>query len=97
MENREFIKDVECAITAYEAANGHAAINTHEMIERYGEIETLSRLMKSADLQQGFKVLRDIGQLNKTFEFVVVKYKDLFPSDVVDAAKWRLENANHLI
>jgi hypothetical protein len=62
-----------------------------------GEIEALSRLVVGAYLQERFRVLRDTGQLDKTFESVVVKYKDLFTSDAVDAAKWRLENANNLI
>jgi hypothetical protein len=97
MDYQEFLKDIEYAISVYEAANGHAAIITREMIQTQGEIEALSRLMISGDLQQGFRVLRDTGQLNKTFESIVVKYKDFFTSEVVDAAKWRLENANNLL
>ena len=39
--------------------------------------------MVSADLQQGFKVLRDRNQLNNTFEALVVRFQHLFKPDVV--------------
>jgi hypothetical protein len=44
------------------------------MMEQHGEIEALSRLVVSADLQQGFKVLRDRNQLDKTFESLVDRF-----------------------
>jgi hypothetical protein len=50
----------------------------------------------NADLQQGFKVLRDHGRLDKTFEALVIKFQHLFKPEVVQAAKWRLENPNEL-
>jgi hypothetical protein len=37
--------------------------------------------MVSPDLQQGFKVLRDREQLDKTFEVVVVRFQHLFGHD----------------
>ena len=64
------------------------------MIEQHGEIDALSRLMISADLQQGFKALRDSHQLDKTFESIVVRFQHLFSSDVIEAAKWRLAHPN---
>jgi hypothetical protein len=45
--------------------------------------------MVSPDLQQGFKVLRDSGQLDQTFEAVVVHFRDFFRDNVVQAAQWR--------
>ena len=70
---KEFFDDVEKAIALYEDLIGHAATRTRQMIDKYGVIEALSRLMVSPDLQQGFKVLRDSDQLDKTFEALVVK------------------------
>lgn len=97
MPNAEFLLDVEKAIKAYEAANGHPATRTRELIRTYREVEALSRLMVNANLQQGFQVLRDTGQLDKTFESIVVKYQKLFAPDVVEAAKWRLAHAHELL
>lgn len=67
------------------------------MISELGEVEALSRLMISPDLQQGFKVLRDKKQLDKTFEAVVVRYKQFFQPEVIEAAQWRLDNPHSLL
>ena len=96
MSEEAFRQEVASAIQLYESANGYAATRTREMIERYGEIEALSSLMVSPDLQQGFKVLRDRHQLDKTFETLVVRFQHLFTSEVVEAARWRLDNADEL-
>lgn len=67
------------------------------MIKKHGEKTALSMLMKSPDLQQGFRKLRDSNQLDKTFEFIVVKYADLFDPEVVESAQWRLDNPYDLL
>jgi hypothetical protein len=67
------------------------------MIAQHGEIEALSRLMVSPDLQQGFKVLRDRKQLDKTFEAVVVRFQQLFGPDAFEAAQWRLAHPYDLL
>jgi hypothetical protein len=97
MDDNEFRNEVVKAIELYESANGYAATRTRQMIEEHGEIGALSRLMISADLQQGFKVLRDNKQLDKTFEAIVVKYPHLFDPDIVIAAQWRLDNPYELL
>jgi hypothetical protein len=97
MPKENFLTEVSQAIALYERTIGQAATRTRKMIEDYGEIEALSRLMKSADLQQGFKALRDANQLESTFEAIVVRFSDLFAPDVVEAAKWRLKNSHNLL
>jgi hypothetical protein len=92
-----FHDDVERAIQQYEQITSHAASRTRQMIDRYGEVEALSRLMVSADLQQGFKALRDRNQLEFTFEAAVVRYRELFGEEVVQAAQWRLEHPYDLL
>jgi len=92
-----FDKDVENAIKLYEEAIGQFASRTWQMIENLGKIEALSRLVVSPELQKGFKVLRDKNLLDKSFEAIVVKYKDKFKANVVQAAQWRLENPNNLL
>lgn len=54
MSEGAFRDEVEHAIRLYEREIGHAATRTRPMIDEYGEVEALSRLMVSADLQQGF-------------------------------------------
>jgi hypothetical protein len=62
------------------------------MIDAYGEIEALSRLMSGGDLQQGFKALRDNGQLDQSFEQIVVQFPHYFRPEVVEVAQFRLDN-----
>ena len=97
MPEAAFLQDVERAIELYEKVIGHVATRTRQMIEQHGAKEALSRLMVSADLQQGFKVLRDSDQLDKTFEAVVVRFKQLFGRHAIEAAQWRLDNPFQLL
>ncbi len=97
MSEDAFRKEVNHTINLYEREIGHAATRTRPMIDRYGEVEALSRLMVSPDLQQGFKVLRDRNQLNNTFEALVVRFRHLFKPDVVQAAQWRLDHSYELL
>ena len=89
--------EIERAIQLYEQIIRHSATRTRQMIDRHGEIEALSRLMISPDLQQGFKALRDRGQLDLSFEAIVVRHTDEFRDDVVQAAQWRLDNPHDLL
>jgi len=97
MPDPAFLREVEQAIQLYEGAITHAATRTRNMIAQYGVIEALSRLMVTPDLQQGFKVLRDRDQLDKTFEAVVVRFQHPFAPDVIQAAQWRLTHPYDLL
>jgi hypothetical protein len=97
MPEAVFKEEVEQVIQIYEREIGHAATRTRPMIEKYGEIVALSKIVVSPDLQKGFKVLRDSGQLDKTFEALVVRFNHYFEPEVVESAKWRIENAEHLL
>lgn len=97
METTNLHNDIEHAIILYEKIIHHSATRTRQMIGTYGEVEALSRLVVSADLQKGFKALRDRHQLKLTFEAIVVRYPDKFKDDAVNAAQWRLENAENLL
>ena len=92
-----FDNDVEVTIKLYEEVIGQFASRTRQMIEIHGKIEAISRLMVSSELQKGFKILRDKGLLDKTFESIVIKHKKLFKPDVLQAATWRLQNAYQLL
>ena len=90
-------RDVEEVIGVYEQKSGVPASRTWPMIQEHGHVEALSKLVCSADLQQGFKVLRDSGALDMTFEALVVRYRDFFRDPVVEAAEWRLMHADDLL
>lgn len=96
MTTPDLITAVDRTIDIYEKAIGQAANRTRQMIERHGAVEALSRLVESPDLQQGFRVLRDRGELDNTFEAIIVRFPKLFPDKVVEAAQWRLDNADQL-
>jgi hypothetical protein len=92
-----FDSRVNEVVTIYEKAVNHCATRTWQMLKKYGKIEAISRLVVSADLQEGFKILRDKGKLNDTFEHIVIEYKDKFSNDVVEAAIWRLKYPDKLL
>jgi hypothetical protein len=92
-----FPKAVDRAVRLYEQAIRRPATRTRQMIEDHGEVEALSRLMINPNLQQGFKVLRDQHQLDKTFEAVVVRFQHLFDDTAVESAQWRLDHPYDLL
>lgn len=93
---RALLRDIEGVIALYEDASGAAASRTRYMIERDGAVNALSTLAVSVDLEKEFRVLRDRGQLDHSFEALIGKYPCLFSNDVVEAARWRLDNADRL-
>ena len=64
---------------------------TRQKIQRDGEVKTVMDLTLKADPSDGFLMLKDRGILKLSFEALVVARADRFPSDVIDAARARLE------
>jgi hypothetical protein len=91
------LAELNLVIDIYENSIGHIAGRTRQMIDNHGPIQALSRLVQSPDLQKGFRVLRDRGELQHTFEAVIVRFPQLFARGVVEAAQWRLDNASKLL
>lgn len=91
-------EETENALEVYEKEYLHSrATATRQMIEKHGYVGALSRLMKTPDLQSGFKVLRDNKALEYSFEQVILNHSEEFDRDIVAVAKWRLENADDLL
>jgi hypothetical protein len=90
-------EDVNQVLELYEQLIGVPASRTWPMIDKYGYVGALSRLVVGADLQKGFKVLRDSRRLDETFEAVIERHKDQFAPDVVKAARWRLHHSHDLL
>jgi len=97
MASPELISEVNSTIEVYEEAIGNFAGRTRQMISDQGHILALSRLVQSPDLQTGFRVLRDRGDLGNTFEAVIVQFANEFSNEVTEAAQWRLDNADELL
>ena len=89
-----FCQEIEFAIKQYEKAIGQFASRTRTMIENHGNVGALELLMNSADLQKGFKTLRDKNMLDITFEAIMVKYQNIidFDKEAVKVAKFRYDN-----
>ena len=64
---------------------------TRQKIQRDGEVKTVMDLTLKATPSDGFRMLKDRGILELSFEALVVARAEQFPSNVVDAARSRLE------
>ena len=64
---------------------------TRQKIQRDGEVKTVMDLTLKATPSDGFRMLKDRGILELSFEALVVARAEHFPSNVVDAARSRLE------
>lgn len=93
---QKLTKEVDRTIGIYQDINGEIASRTRKMIEERGVKKTLSDLATSAELHLGFKTLRDAGRLDDTFEAIIVRFSELFPDQVLEAAQWRLDNSENL-
>ena len=89
-----FEQEIENVLKVYEETIGHFAARTRSMIERHGVIKALEILMDNADLQKGFKTLRDKNMLDKTFESVIIKYQNKININkkAIEVAKFRYNN-----
>jgi hypothetical protein len=66
---------------------------TRQKIARVGVMQTLSDLATSKTPAKGFEMLLERNMPELTGEAVVLRHKDLFDTDVVAAARTRLEVA----
>ena len=64
-----------------------------EMRTRHGTAGAIDRLVRSGDIQSGFKRLRELGLLEWSIENAVLKFPDDFSTEIRDAAEWRLSQA----
>ena len=97
MASPALITAVNHVVEVYEDISGEYASRTRQMLDRHDYINALTRIVESPDLQSGFRALRDRGQLDLTFEAVVVQYANEFSQQTVQAAQWRLDNADNLL
>lgn len=89
-------QEIDKTIKLYENYISNSPTATKDMIARKGYIKALSDLMKSGEIQNGFKTLIKKGHKDKTFEAIITRNKEYFSEDVVKAAEFRLANHNLL-
>jgi hypothetical protein len=89
----DFEKEVKETIILYKETVGSFTPRTDSILNNPDKIKSIGNLMKSSDLQKGFKTLRNNNLLDRTFEYLVIKYKQLFNNNIVEAAQWRLDHA----
>jgi uncharacterized protein (DUF488 family) len=89
----DFDKEVKETIILYKKTVGGFTPRTYSILNNHDKIKSIGNLMKSGEAQKGFKTLRKNNRLDKAFEFLVIKYKQLFNSNIAEAAQWRLDHA----
>ena len=73
--------------------NGYHPTAFLEMRSRYGTVGAMDRLMRSGEIQSGFKRLEALGLLEWSVEAGVLRFPDEFSREVRTAAEWRLAQA----
>ncbi len=64
-----------------------------QMRERYLTVEAIRRLVRSGDIQSGFKRMKELGMLEWTLEQAVIQFPQHFNNQDIAAAEWRLAQA----
>ena len=64
-----------------------------DMRRRYGTVGAIDRLVRSGEIQSGFKRLKELGLLEWTIESAVLKFPDKFSNQIREAANWKLSQA----
>ena len=95
MSESELLREIHEAVAEYERLIGGYASYTHQMLDRWGPVEAISRLMSDSKIQKGLKTLAKANRLDLSFEAVVTRHPDNFRPAIVEAAQWRLERARN--
>ena len=63
------------------------------MRAQYGTVDAIERLVKSGDVQSGFKKLISLQLKEWTIESAVLKFRERFSKDAIACAEFRLRAA----
>lgn len=89
-------QEIDETIKLYEQYIPTSANATRKMIVNKGYKKALSDLMKSSEIQKGFKTLISNNHKEKTFEAIIIRNKEYFSKEVVEAAEFRLTHCSDL-
>ena len=96
MEHKQASKELELFIDeSIRVSNrkGYFPTTFIEMRSRHETIEAMTRLVRSGEIQSGFRKMKDKGILEWSIESGVVKFRNEFLSEDVECAEWRLKMA----
>lgn len=65
------------------------------MLKKHGPLQTAERMALDPKRSTGFDVLEDGGQLDMTFEAIILRYPNEFSEEALDAARARLNGEAH--
>jgi len=65
-----------------------------KMVQRWGLIEAIERLMVSGDIQPGFRKCIELNLSDCTFEAAVLRFPDEFTRGARESAEFRLRMVN---
>jgi hypothetical protein len=88
------------AVYAYEEARSKQkgktirASRTWPMVDEYGIIGTVERIVMRADDAAGYRVLVEMGMEDMAFEAVVLRHPDVFSREAVQHSQLRLQRLN---
>ena|ERR1700690_76743 len=72
---------------------GYTPTIFQRMRRDHGTLEAMERLVKSGDIQSGFKRLKQLDLLQWTIEGAILRFPDEFSRDARECARWRIEQA----
>jgi hypothetical protein len=74
---------------------GYNPSEFERMLQAYGAVGVAKRLIKSGEIQSGFKALINLGRADLTMEAIMLEeqFKSIFTLQELAAAKWRLQQA----
>lgn len=76
------------------AACGYYPTTFMRMLERHRTKKAMALLVEQGEIQSGFRRLHELGLLDWSVEAGVVKFRGEFDRMHVEAAEWRLRQAN---
>ena len=74
---------------------GYHPTRFEQMLDEQGALGLARKLIKSGEIQDGFKAVVKLGRKDLTMESIMLepKFKSLFSPGELDAATWRLSQA----
>jgi hypothetical protein len=85
------------ALYAYEEARSSQkgktirASRTWPMVEKYGILGAVERIVMRSDDAPGYRVLIDMGLEDMAFEAVVLRHREFFSKEAVESSQLRLD------
>ncbi len=76
------------------AKRGYVPDVFKRMREQYGTVDAIERLVRSSEIQSGFKKLQDLEMLDRSMEGTVKRFRERFTSEAFECADFRIRNAN---